>query len=399
MARRRGVTRSGRGNRRSWHFALPLISALIAVTALLSQTVAVSAAEIRSGDDPGVARNETIDDDLYLFGGDVQIAGTVNGDAIVSSGRLTMSGRIDGSLTVLAGDIDISGAITGSVRVAGGDVTITGPIDTDLVVATGKVTIEGNGSIGGDLLVAGGDVTVSSPVDGDIRGYVDTLTINENIGGDVKVKVDDLNLNADVEGDLEYTGPNAADLADGASVTGTRTHHEATNFSPGSNVTSWLLSSIFRLLCALFAGLILVLLIPRAAATVADGIRLAPASSFVLGLILLFVIPILVVILLITIVGIPVALILLVSYLCVLYLSQIILGLALGRIVLPKSWDTFGRGYNLLAMTLGVVFLGALRFIPVPFLGTAIGILTAIFGLGAVILGPRRWRTHPATAY
>jgi hypothetical protein len=51
-----------------------------------------------------------------------------------------------------------------------------------------------------------------------------------------------------------------------------------------------------------------------------------------------------------------------------------------------------GRGYNLLAMTLGVVFLAALRVIPFPFVSSAIAAITAIFGLGTIILGPRHWR-------
>ena len=142
------------------------------------------------------------------------------------------------------------------------------------------------------------------------------------------------------------------------------------------------------------AGLAIVLLLPRAAAVVADGIRGSPIGSFLVGLALLVLAPILALILVVTFVGIPIALILLAAYVGVVYLSQVFLGLAIGRVILPDAWDTNGRGYNLLAMTLGVVILAGLRLIPLPFVSGAIAIITAIFGLGAVILGPRRLRAR-----
>jgi hypothetical protein len=43
------------------------------------------------------------------------------------------------------------------------------------------------------------------------------------------------------------------------------------------------------------------------------------------------------------------------------------------------------------------VVLAGLRLIPLPFVGTVIAAVTAIFGLGAIILGPRRLRAQPAT--
>jgi cytoskeletal protein CcmA (bactofilin family) len=380
-------------------FAIPAIASLIALVAFALQTTSTMAAEFRTGDSPGVPANETVTGDLYLFGGDVDIDGTVRGDVIASSGSLTLTGAIEGSLSAVAGDMNIDGTVERSLRVAGGDVSITGEVGGDVVVAGGNVTIEDTATVAGDLIVAGGDVEVLGPVQGDIRGNVGSLTINSTVGGDVKVDADNIRLRsrARVAGDLDYTSRNEAKLDDGARVTGVTRQTEPARFYPGDNIGTWFASAIFRLLCALFAGVVLVLLLPRAVATVADGIRVAPASSFVLGLVLLFLVPVLVLILLVTVVGIPIALILLVAYFCTLYLSQIFLGLALGRIILPKSWDTTGRGYNLLAMALGVVIIAGLRLIPLPFISTFIATITAIFGLGAIILGPRRLRAQTAT--
>jgi cytoskeletal protein CcmA (bactofilin family) len=397
MDRRRKAQRSTLGKRCSVSL---LVAFLIAIATFGTQTISVAASEIRTGDDPNVPVGETVNDDLYIFGGDVDIAGTVNGDAVVTAGNLDVPGRVDGSLAIIAGQVEISGTVERAVRVAAGDVTISGDLGGDLLVTGGRVTIESTGAIGGDLVVASGDVTILGPVDGDVRGNIGNLTINEEIGGDVRVTADDIELQSDAQiaGDLDYTSPSEADLDDGAAVTGVRSHNETSRFTPGDNWVNWVLSPLFRLLVALFTGLVLILLLPRATAIVADGIRRSPAGSFVLGLILLVFVPIVSLILFVTLVGIPIAIILWLSYLAVLYLSQIFLGIALGRTILPKSWDTTGRGYNLLAMTLGVVFLAALRIIPLPFLDSVIAAITAIFGLGAIILGPRHWRTQsPAT--
>src|SRR3954465_5421903 len=54
-----------------------VIAVLLPFAALSTQSLSVAAAEIRSGSDPNVKTGETVDDDLYIFGGDVEIAGTV----------------------------------------------------------------------------------------------------------------------------------------------------------------------------------------------------------------------------------------------------------------------------------------------------------------------------------
>jgi hypothetical protein len=384
------------------------LAVLIALIALATRTAGAAAAEFRTGGSPSVAKGETVAGDLYLFGGDVDLAGTVTGDAVVSSGRLKVPGHVVGSLSVLSGEAEIVGAVDGSIRVAGGDVTIGGKVGRDVVVAGGSVTIDSTATVAGDLIVAGGDVSVLGSITGDVRGNVGSLTIGGSgtvggtgtVGGDVRVHADHIRLRsrAKVAGDLIYTSRNVARIDDGASVKGAKRQTVPDRFYPGDNLASWFASAIFRLLCALFAGVVLVLLLPHAMAVVADGIRGSPASSFVLGLVLLVLTPVLVLILLVTVIGIPIAVIVLVGYVCVLYLSQVFLGLALGRIILPGSWDTTGRGYNLLAMTIGVVILAGLRLIPVPFVGSVVAIITAVFGLGAVIVGPRRWRLRSQAA-
>lgn len=359
-----------------------------------------SAAEFLSGDSPEVAANETVNDDLYIAGGTATIAGRVTGDVQAIAGEIIVSGQVNGSLQVLGGDVDVRGSVDGSLRVLAGNVTISGEVAGDIVMAGGALTLQSGGAVTGDVILAGGEIDLSGPVRGDVRGTVGTLTINGRITGDVDVTSDDLHLlsKARIGGDLHYKSANEATLASGAAVTGETVRTERKPYSPGDSAGSWLISPLFRLLCGLIAGLLLVLLVPRAMASVGDAARLAPLTSFLLGLLLFVLIPVALLILTITLVGAPIALIGLLAYICVIYLSQVFLGIAIGRFILPKSWDAYGRGYNLLAMTIGVLILAGLRMIPFPFVSTGIAMLSAVIAVGAVTVAIRSSRRQVGMA-
>jgi hypothetical protein len=159
---------------------------------------------------------------------------------------------------------------------------------------------------------------------------------------------------------------------------------------PNENITFWVVSAVFRLLCALLAGLLVILIMPRTTAAIADAARQSLLKSVLFGLIFLIAIPILLTILMVTIIGIPVALIGLALFVISLYLSQVFVGTAIGRFILPDSWGNLGRGYNLLAMVIGVIIIAALRAIPVPYVGWIITAIVTILGVGAIAIGLSR---------
>ncbi len=65
-----------------------------------------------------------------------------------------------------------------------------------------------------------------------------------------------------------------------------------------------------------------------------------------------------------------------------LYRCSSRLGLAIGRFILPKRWHDGSRGYYLLAMTLGVLFVGIVKMIPVPWVAGIVGLIVTIWGAG-----------------
>ena len=375
----------------------------IALMVALFQLPETDAAEVRRGDTVRIADGTTVNEDAYLFGGRAEIVGTAERDVFVSAGEVevTARGRITGSLNAAAGRIKVRGPIGQAVRVTGGELTVFSTVGGDVVVVGGTVTIAKGATVRGDVVVAGGEVDILGTVEGDVRGNTDDLFIDARVGGDVRVNVDRLRLGsaARIAGALSYGSRRDATIAQGAIVSGPTDRHEPNRLLPGDNVVVWLGSAILRLLWGLIAGVVIILVMPVTAVAIAEGARNRLIRAFLLGLLLLILLPVALALLLITVIGIPIAAIGVAFYLAGLYLSQVFVGLALGRWMLPNSWGDEGRGFNLLAMTLGVIILAGLRLIPLPYLGTAVATLTGILGLGALVIGMRPVRQRPAPTF
>ncbi len=361
-----------------------------------------TAAEFRSGDTPDVPAGVTIDDDLYLAGGDAAVLGNVTRDVLAATANLDVRGRIDGNLIAATNDVNIQGPIGRSVRIAGNNIHVLAPIGGDLVALSGSVTVEPTGSVAGDL-VAAGDVDVRGHVGGDVRASGGEVRIDAPVGGNVQANAPDIVIGPDarISGELAYRADTTPVIDPAAVVTGQTLGREFDGdlFGGVGDGIGRVGFFLFRLLMGLIAGLVIVLLAPRAAVSVAESARNRPWPAFLLGLALLIGVPIALALLGATLIGLPIALIGLAAYLAAIYLSQVFVGLAIGRFLLPSRWGDEGRGFNLLAMTVGVTILHGLRLTPIRFADPTIAALTAVLGLGAIVIGLRTGRPHRSRAF
>lgn len=367
---------------------------IILLLATFALPLAGAASETRSGGSVTIAPNEPIAGDLYVTAGSVDLQGPVSRDASIVAGNATIGGTIDGSVNLLAGRAQVPGTIGGSLRVAGGSVEISGAIEGDLIVAGGRVTVQGRSSVGGDLIVTGGSVEIVGRIGGDVRGSA----LNMSIGGDVRGRVDvetsrfTVTRTARVSGAVTYTSAANGSISTAATIGGAVSRASTTPWDGGG----WLDQSsgrLLRTLWALIAGVVLVAVAPRVADAIArNGRSVLPALG--VGLLATIAAPVAAIALAITQVGLASGVILTILFLVAVYLAQVFAGLAIGRFILPTLWNDGSRGYNLLAMTLGVILIGLTSFIPVPFVGAAIAALVTLWGFGAAAmllgqLGPR----------
>ncbi|HEV2528636.1 MAG TPA: polymer-forming cytoskeletal protein [Thermomicrobiales bacterium] len=381
-------------------------SRAVLIAVLLALLVAVpiaSAAVVLSDDRTTIRAGETVTEDAYIFGDAATINGTVQFDVVAATNTFDLgeTGRIGGNVNVAANDVRLRGPIERSVRVAAREVVITGRVGGDVVVAAQTVRIESGATIGGDLRVAAQDVIVAGAVDGDVIGNAGQVDLTgATIGGNVDIDVNEFTIDGTttVAGDVRYESDDTATIGDDATVSGAVERSTPSSFSNGNvSLTGDTVWSLGRLLAMLITGIALVLAIPAATAAAADGARKRPARSAITGLIALILIPIVAFILLVTVIGIPVSIILLVLFGIALYISQVVVGLAIGRWILPRSWRGTGRGFNLLAMVIGVVLISLVRLIPLPFIDGLAALIVAVIGLGAILVAIHSARRTPAS--
>jgi hypothetical protein len=365
-----------------------LLLALILVTVLAA--VPVLAADFRSEDTITVASGEVIDDDLYVVGNRIIIDGTVNGDIFAAGNTITVNGKVNGSIMAVGETVNINGEITHAVRIAGGTLNIGGNVGRDLLVGGSEVNVDSTAKIGRDLLFGAATVHVDAPIGGDIKGGGGEVTLTNGVQGDIELGVDNLRIasTANIQGNLTYTSENEANIQAGAQIAGTTTHKvpevkEPAKAAPFSGI--W--GKAIAFLMTLLAGIVIILVAPRRAASVAASIRRKPWLSLGWGAIILCATPIAAIITFVTVVGVPVGLIGLTLYGIAIYLSQIAVGLFVGYWIIGYFSKVETRGILVGALALGFTILTLLKLI--PYVGFALWLATALFGIGAMALSQK----------
>ena len=371
---------------------------MVAISVTLFAAVPVLAADLRSGDTVTVASGEVVEDDLYIAAESIVIDGTINGDLWAVGRIVTVNGAVNGSIVAVAETINVNGAVAHAARLAGGTLNIRGDVGGDLIAFCSAANIASTAEIGGDLLVGAGNVRIDGLIGGDVNGGAGEVTIAGEVRGNVELEVDNLTIapTANIEGDLTYTSENEAEIEPAAQVGGTTTYEppkeEPAKAALGAGIAATVMGKVVAFLMILVIGIIIILIMPRRLVSMADSIRMYPLPSLGWGAVILFATPIAAIIVCFTVIGIPIGLIALALYGIAVYLSQIPVALLIGRLIIRRSTEVESKGLLVGVLALGLIILIILRLI--PFLGFWIGLATALFGLGAVVVSEKRLRAE-----
>lgn len=150
-------------------------------TMAIAQSETFLDGKVRTGDRITVGADEVIDGDLYVFGGDITINGTVTGDVVVFGGQVGMSGEIGGDLIAGAGTVDVDGDVLGDVRVGAGQLRVGGSVSEDVFAGVGRLRIDG--TVGGDVAFGAGQALMPGVVGGDILGSAGDYDRSGTVGG------------------------------------------------------------------------------------------------------------------------------------------------------------------------------------------------------------------------
>ena len=257
---------------------------------------------------------------------------------VLSGGANVTKGETVGDVVVFDGPVNIAGRAQGTVAAFNGRVTVSGSVAEDVIAFKGRVTIQDGARVGGDVhSISDANVSRGARVQGDVG------RINPR--------------------DFEFDafGVGAAKFAIWAAVT----------------VSTFLL------------GLLIVVLLPRAADATFEAGNNRPGASAGWGLLWFFAIPLLGVLLLVTVVGIPLGLGLLLAMLPLYSLGYTMSAWFVGRKVVGPPRSRF------LALLAGIVILRVIALIPI--LGGLVWLAATIFGLGLMAAGAPK-RDQPAVA-
>lgn len=361
-------------------FAITLILAMIAVPMIVGASTFSAGFTIEHS-------GETIADNLYVAAFQADITADVEGDVSLAAANATLGGDVSGSVHVIAGTATISGQIDGSLYVVGGLTRLDGTVSGDVVVSGGRLELKDNAQVEGDLIIFGAQARVDGDVGGKLNGTTVLYEQNGSVSGNLDLQSDRITLgeNATIGDDFNYQSQTDADMHVNATVAGTT---ERTNSSPWSGVGEGALApfgQMLKLVWSLVAGGVLIALAPRIFYRAADHAANVGQSG-IWGVIGMIALPVFTLLALLSVFLIPVGILMLVLIPVGLYLSQVVVGITIGRSILPRKWRDGSRGFLLFAMVLGMIVIGALRMAPVPFLNVIVMVLVTIWGFGAVLM-------------
>ena len=343
-----------------------------------------------------VAKDEVIDDDLFISGDEVIFEGTVNGDLYAVGGVVTIRGTVNGDVLAAGGNIEISGEIADDVRVAGGNIRIDeATIGDSVSVVGGNISIDDETTIGGGLVFAGGSIVSRADVGRGIVGGGGSVTLEGVVVKDAHVGGEMLTLGsgAQVGGDLIYTSEREPRLVGEATVSG-----QIREFKPeGLRIAQGIdreeverfgrgifrgMQAGFRVwsyVAALLVGVVMLATIPKHSRGVVETLEKRFLGSLGWGFVVFILAGPALLLALMTVVGIPLALIFGALYLIDLYVAKLFVGMALGRWlkkVLNQKWSKY------LSFILGLAAFYVLSALPV--VGFIVGVVGRLTGLGAL---------------
>ena len=387
------MTRPGRG------WLLPLAALALIILLALTAGAALGTdrlgGKVRFGDTITVPSSETVDHDLYVFAGQINVNGNVKGDLVALGGQVAINGSVSGDVIVAGGNVNINGPVGGNIRGSGGQFTVSGTVGKDVAVASGNLSV--TGKVGGDLLFASGQADVPGSVTGSIEGGAGRYTREGTVGGTEEVSIGQ-----------GFQAPAAP--------------------APAGNAV---LDVIRQFVVVFLLGALALWLFPRAVHAAEETLRVRTLQSFVSGLLTCigYVVTVIVVFIILIVLAIVFGLLTLgalaaiesiagVLFLIVLtfafivavaFLADALVGLALGRWIagtfnMRMSQD---RWSELGLLALGAAVVAILAAIPV--VGWIVKLAVVLGGLGALVLAawtmwqsrrrpaaPEAWQTASA---
>ena len=360
-----------------------------------SQSVACIALVFTSASLAADIRTLRLGEDTFVVGDEVTLQRTVAGDAVVAAGEVVLNASVGGDAVVAGGDVEVTGHVDDDLYAAGGQVRIGAQIDESARVAGGDVHLLPGAKIGQGLSAAGGRIVL----DGDVAGYAQltggSMRIDGHVDGDVYAVGGELHIGpkAVIDGAITYRGPQAVDIAPGATVNGP-VRNIVLDRAELQRRWLWTLGAIVLVWFIGWAivGAVLLGLFPDATRRVTALARSRTGLAMLLGLVAVLVLPPLMLLLFGSVVGIPLALLVLLLYLALLPLGFLAGVATTGDWLMQRRPQAAPPRTRSRILVFVLTLLVVMILTQIPFIGWLAGVLLWLLGIGAIVLAVARAR-------
>jgi hypothetical protein len=332
------------------------------------------------------------DGDLLVADAEVDLAEDVDGDAMTAGAEVLFDGTVGGSYLGIGGVQAVRGRVEGSVRAAASAVRIGAAVGRNVTAAGREVELGRGATVEHNAYLAGGRVVVEGVVERHLYVGAAEVVLDGIVGGDVRIEAAELRLgpNARVQGDLRYRVEGARFTMDPVALV----EGETVALTPREDSGGDIPFRIVRLLAFVFAGAVLVALLPGTTARATGEADRRPGAAIGLGLLWLLVVPIALVAISVTIVGLPLAAVGFAAYFVSLYLAPIVAAFWLGSELLPALGASEPQGPVTKFLVGGPLLAIAVLL---PGIGFLVRLLAVALGLGAIwMLVSSEWRKRGA---
>ncbi|MDH3644196.1 MAG: zf-HC2 domain-containing protein [Gammaproteobacteria bacterium] len=352
--------------------------------ASLALPTPVHALDIRRHEDlVTIAATETIDDTLLVAAETVRIEGTVTGDVIALGQDIDITGSVGGNLVTFAETIKVSGDVGGFALGAADSYTLNAStVGGDLWLAGDRVDVGDDVRVGRNAGIASESASVGANVAKDLFAATETIEVSGELGGDLEAFARQLRLlgDAHIGGNVRFRGDEEKLFrADTVRVDGDveflAMPVELEDKSPYATV-GFYLAQLAQLAAAFLFGLALLWLVPGLRG-LSIGAGLDGLKSAGIGAVALVSLPILAILVAVTLIGLPFAFIGIVAWLLGIYLATIVVGAAIGRMMMSES--------DSMPLTLLAGLATVTLVVNLPFVGGIIDFVLTLIGLGMLV--------------
>lgn len=321
--------------------------------------------------DSSESTTAVVEDDLYLYGNDINMNQAVDGNVYIFGKNVTISGEIDGNLFICANNVSFSeqSYISSSIYIVADKIDFNTSTNSLYVVSNELNIPEGHGPFR------------------DLYAITNKLTLFGSVGRNAYLSVKDFIISSDssqgsIAGKLTYLSQNELEFPSGA-ISGDINYIKT---SSSSNAGTTISSIIINIVNSIFAASLVYLLyrffLEKSLEKASSCLSNKFGKVFLSGLVALIAIPILSIILIAAQVGASAGLLLLMLYIFMIGISPYIFASILARrIYNNKKFSKMPLEY-LLAILIAVV-ISALKMI--PFVGIVVTIFISILGFGIII--------------